>query len=108
MSDTAFSYKTRGNAAPDNKPRVYFTCHLDDFDRCFDEVCNGIFEVNDCAVFFTEDMKRDFSDENLIVDLERMSLFVIPVTYKLLTTPNRTMSFDYRFAKDKKSKVSAY
>ena len=98
---TVFSYKTRGNSRPENKPKVYFTCHPEDFNRYFEDICKDIHEANDCVIFYTEDMTSSLTDENTLVDLERMSLFVIPVTYKLLTTPNRTMDFDFRFAQEK-------
>ena len=98
MSDSVFSYKTRGGASPENKPKVYFTCHPEDFEKYFDYVCNDIFESQDCVIFYTEDMNSDLSDDNTLVDLERMSLFVMPVTFKLLTADNRALRFDFRFA----------
>ncbi len=100
MSDV-FCYKTRGNSSADNKPRVYFTCHPDDLGRYLEEVCKDILDLSNCAVFYTEDMNAPIDDGNTLVTLERMSMFVIPVTYKLLTTPNRTMSFDLNFAKER-------
>ena len=64
MSDIVFSYRTRGGASPENKPKVYFTCHPDDFDRCFDALTLGILEAYDCAIYYTSDMREDLSDEN--------------------------------------------
>ncbi len=101
MSETVFSYKTRGGSTPNNKPKVYFTCHPDDFARYFKDVSHDILEAVDCCIFYTEDLDEALSDENTLVDLERMHLFVIPVTFKLLTTANRAMDFDFRFAKEK-------
>ena len=101
MSESAFKYKTRGGASPENKPKVYFACHPEDFDRYFESVCSDIFETQDCVIFFTEDMNAKLNDENTLVDLERMNLYVIPVTFRLLTTDNRAMNFDYRFAQEK-------
>ena len=100
MSDV-FSYKTRGNSSIDNKPRVCFTCHPDDIDRYLEEVCKDILDLSDCAIFYTEDMNAPIDDKNTLVTLERMSLFVIPVTYKLLTKPNRAKDFDLNFAKER-------
>lgn len=99
--DNVFSYRTRGNSSPENKSKVYFTCHPNDFERCFDQICNDILDVNDCVIFYREDMGSFDSDENTYIDLERMSLFVIPVTLDLLTTHNRALDFDYRFAQEK-------
>ena len=94
-------FKTRGMVNPKGKPRVYFTCHPDDFDKSFDKICEDIFKTHDCAIYYTEDMNEAFDEQNLDTDLGKMNLFVIPVTYKLLTTQNRAMSFDFVFAKEK-------
>lgn len=102
MNNFSFSVRTRGGASPDNKPKVFFTCHPDDFDSCFESLCEAIFGAHDCAIYYNNELSSDDYDENLIIDLERMNLFVVPVTLKLLTTENRTMSFDIKFAKEKK------
>ena len=90
--------RTRGNSDPNGKPRVYFTCHPEDFDQYFDKVCNDLFESQDCAVYYTPDMAGEIPFETGELDLGRMNLFVIPVTHNLLREPNRAMEFDYRFA----------
>lgn len=97
--DVTFSWKTRGKASPKDKPRVFFTCHPDDMDRYIDEVCGYVLEACDCAIYYTEDMRADLSSENSQTDLGYMNLFVVPVTFKLLTTPNRAMDEDLPFAK---------
>ena len=101
MGDKVFSYRTRGGVSPENKPKVFFTCHRDDFDRCFESIASGILEVYDCALFYTTDSNADLSDENTLIALERMSLFVIPVSYTLLSTYSRAIDSDFRFAQDK-------
>lgn len=92
---------TRNNSNPKGKPKVYFTCHPKDFKRYLEILCEDIFEIHDCAIYYTEDMTVELSDKNSFVVLERMNLFVIPVTYCLLSEPNRTMDFDFRFAMEK-------
>lgn len=101
MSETEFKFKTRYDTRPKDESKVYFSCHPDDFDKYFEFVYKELFEVQKCAIFYTGDMNAEINDENLLITLERMSLFVIPVTRKLLTTKNRTMSFDLEFAKEK-------
>ncbi len=100
-SDYFFSYKTKGGSSPENKPKVFFTCHPDDFDKCFDVVCSDIFMYQNCTILYTKDMTTKLNDADTLVDLERMNLFVIPVTSKLLSEPNRTMQFDLKFALSK-------
>ena len=89
------------NSSPKDKPRVYFTCHPEDFERYFEKICEDIFKTHDCAIYYTEDMTADISNENNLVDLERMNLFVIPVTFRMLSQPNRAMDSDFRFAMEK-------
>ena len=94
-------YATKGNSLPNKKPRVYFTCHPEDFDKYFNKICDDIFKTHDCAIYYTDDMTEAFDEQNLDTDLGSMNLFVIPVTFKLLTKPNRAMDFDLAYAKQK-------
>ena len=101
MSVEYLKVKTAGGASAQGKPRVYFTCHPDDFSRSFDKICEKLFEAQDCAVYYTPDMDFIIPEENRATDMERMNLFVIPVSLKLLTTPNRAMDFDFKYALEK-------
>ncbi len=42
-------FKTRGGS-PQGKPRVYFCCHPDDFDRFFEPISEEILKKHNCAV----------------------------------------------------------
>ncbi|MGN1409156.1 MAG: toll/interleukin-1 receptor domain-containing protein, partial [Eubacteriales bacterium] len=94
-----YLFKTRGNSSPQNKPRVYFTCHPDDFERYFNKICEDIFKTHDCAIYYTEDMTESIPDEDKPTDLGSMNLFVVPVTFRLLSKPNRAMDDDLAYAK---------
>ena len=94
-----FLYKTKGNADPKGKPRVYFTCHPDDFERYFAKIWEDISATHDVALYYTEDMKQMLDSEHLETDLGQMNLFVVPVTWKLLREPNRAMDEDVAYAK---------
>lgn len=100
-AEVAFSFKTRRNENPSGKPRVYFTCHPQDLGPYLDVICGYVFKTHDCAVYYTADMTADMSNENTMVDLERMNLFVLPVTKRLLTEPNRAMDSDFPFAMER-------
>jgi len=93
--------KTKGNADPRGKSRVYFTCHPVDFEKHFEKICGDIFATHDCAIYYTEDMTAPIPAEDLATDLESNNLFVVPVTKKLLTEPNRAMDSDIPFARQK-------
>ncbi|MBQ3499765.1 MAG: tetratricopeptide repeat protein [Clostridia bacterium] len=93
-----FKVETKNKVDIDKKPRVYFTCHPDDFEKHFKKICDDIFKTHDCAIYYTEDMTAIIADDDKQVDLGRNNLFVIPVTFKLLTTPNRAMDEDIPYA----------
>ncbi|MBR4880168.1 MAG: toll/interleukin-1 receptor domain-containing protein, partial [Clostridia bacterium] len=94
-------FKTKGNGSPNGKARVYFTCHPDDFNLYFEQVCEYIFKSQNCAVYYTADMSAVIDETDKVTDLESNNLFIVPVTFKLLSTPNRAMDDDIRFALEK-------
>lgn len=90
--------KTKNKVDIDKKPRVYFTCHPDDFEKYFDKICNDILNSHDCAIYYTKNMSEQISNEDKETDLGRSNLFVIPISVKLLTTPNRAIDEDVPYA----------
>ena len=94
-----FLYKTKGNANPKGKPRVYFTSHPEDFDRYLDKLCEDVFKTHDCAIYYTESMTEAIDEHDMDADLGQMNLFVVPVTFRLLSQPNRAMDVDLAYAK---------
>ena len=92
------SCKVKGNASPQGKPRVYFTCHPSDFEKCSEKLSQDIFQAQDCAIYYTANMAESISQEDRELQLRRMNLFVIPVSLKLLIDPNRAMDEDFAFA----------
>ena len=107
MTKSVFSYKTKSGTSPENKPKVYFTCHPDDFADYFDSVCNAVFNCQDCTVFYTNNMNADLGGENALKDLESMNLFVIPVTYKLIKKSCPAADYILKFALEKHIPVIA-
>lgn len=83
--------------SPSGKPKVYFTCHPEDF-HYFDEIRESILKTHDCAIYYTEDMTEPLPELYRDTDLGGMNLFVVPVTFRLLTKPNRAMDSDLAFA----------
>ncbi len=92
------SVRTRTGANAGGKCRVYFTCHPKDFERYFDKVCEDIFKTLDCAIYYTEDMTMPIPDEYIKTDIGQNNLFVVPVTFRLLTEPCRAMDVDFAYA----------
>ena len=93
-------FRTRGNASPQGRSRVYFTCHPADFTRSFERICTDIFASCDCAIYYTADMEARLPEETRDTDLGQMNLLVIPISGRLLTEPNRAMDEDFPFAKE--------
>ncbi len=83
------------------KPRVYFTCHPDDFDTCFEKICNDIFVSQDCAIFYKEDMTAMMPEADWEMDMGRSNLFVVPITLKLLEDKNAVVWSEIAYAKEK-------
>lgn len=96
-----FKVRTHGGSDPHGKPRVYFTCHPEDFDRYFDKVCEDVFKTQDCAIYYTADMSEPLDEVNRNVDLGRVNLLLVPVTFRLMNEPCRAMSVDIAYAKEK-------
>ncbi len=90
------SVKTRGGASPQGKPRVYFCCHPGDFAQYFDAISDEILAISSCAVYYYADDVPP--DEDYLADLSQMQLFVMPVTTKLLTQPNRAIECEFSYA----------
>lgn len=91
-----FKYKTRGNSSPQGKPRVYFCCHHEDFDRYFESVSDEILAKQNCAVWYADEIV--VRDEDFFLDLKQMQLFVMPVTTNLLCTENDALDVEFKFA----------
>lgn len=95
-----FLHHTRGRTNPDGKPRVYFTCHPNDFEMTFGRVCDDILGICDCSIYYTEKMDAPISNEDKELGFKRMNLFVVPVTRNLLSTTNRAIDVDLAYAKE--------
>ena len=59
--------KTNKNINPQGKPRVYFTCHPEDFETYFDKVCQDIFSAHSCVIYYTEDMSALIEELDCLV-----------------------------------------
>lgn len=94
-------YKTRGNASPQGKPRVYFTGHPEDVGLYFDEITDDILRNQNCAVYYDAEPEVDCAREELLRELEQMQLFVIPVTSRFLLQRSRALDVEFPFAMER-------
>lgn len=93
----SLQYKTRGMSDPQGKPRVYFCCHPKDFVPCFGPISDELLKKQNCAIWY-DDSGNAAWDKEREMELGQMQLFVMPVTTKLLTTPNRALGVEFPFA----------
>ncbi len=89
-------YKTLEGDSPQGKSRVYFTCHPQDFLRCFQKITDELLQCNNCAVYYYEEEPE--LDEEYYVNLQGMQLMVIPVTKQLLCQSNRAVDVELAYA----------
>ena len=94
-------FKTIAGEHPQGKPNVYFTCHPEDFERYFEEYTTKILHIQDCAIWYEAEPKAEYDRDDLELNLSQMQLFIMPVTTKLLTTPNRAMDIEFPIAQEK-------
>ncbi len=94
-------YRTIAGERPQGKPNVYFSCHTDDFEKYFEEYAAKILRIQDCAIWYESEPEADYNREDLEMNLSQMQLFVMPVTTKLLTVPNRAMDVEFPLAREK-------
>lgn len=93
-------YKTRANSSPNKKPRVYFTCHPDDYESHFSEICHMILNKQNCTIWYDQEHileETDYEDQEQL--LSQMQLFVIPVTTRFLIKKSHARDIELPFAK---------
>lgn len=95
---------TRPNEKPEGKAKVYFACHEDDFEGCFEEITGEILGKQNCAVYYYRP-GTEVSHEDRLLDLMQMQLFVFPVTVKFLTEESEALMVDFSFAKENKKAI---
>ncbi len=93
-----YSYLTRNNTNPQGKPKVYLTAHPADLKLYLKSIGDEILRVLNCAIYYLEGEGSSKDRVEYEFDLMSMRLLVIPVTNRLLTTPNRAMDVDVPFA----------
>ena len=101
MAYRSMQYKTRGNASPQGRPRVFFCCAAADFDRLFEPITEELLSVQtNAAIWYLAPSEGAMEGEAFEADLSQMQLLVVPVTTAFLRQdrpdPARTVAF--RFA----------
>lgn len=89
---------TRGNTSPQGKPRVYFCAHPREQGEFLPAISRQLLEQCNCAVWYDSEPEEPCNWEDFSLELSQMQLFVVPVTERLLTRPNRAADQEIPFA----------
>jgi hypothetical protein len=92
--------RTRGDRSPQGLPKVYLAIHPGDREGYLEEFVGLLLELQSMSVWYPEDPEMVRTEE-VMDDLARMSLFVVPVTTRLLTAPDPVLTEELRFAGQK-------
>ena len=96
-----FRFFTRGDSSVRGKARIYFTAHPDDYEKYFEEIRKDILERQNCTIFCLDKETMPEEVEDFELRMGEMQLLVVPVTRKLLETPNRAMDVEVPMAAEK-------
>lgn len=89
---------TRGRSTAQGKPRVYVSCHPDDFGKYFSIICDDIMQTQNCALYYYQPEAVAGNAQPDTDALGEMQLFVFILTSKYLNEDNRSYRFEYGFA----------
>ena len=91
------------NVSPQGKQNVFFTCHPEDHDKYFEKIYEDIRKFSNCIVWYSTE---EYDENDDITLLERMNIFVVPITTKLLLNPScRTLKYDVPYAIQNKKPI---
>ncbi len=96
-------YKTRGGSSPNKKQKIYYSAHEKDFKIYFNEITKEILSKYDVTIWY-RDIENEiniYNEQEYLSDLSQMNLLIIPVTSRLLTTPNYALDKEYKYAIEK-------
>ena len=78
--------------------KIWFCAHPDDYPSCLRTVTADLFAARDCVVYYDGEPTADYDGPTLLADLQRMNLFIVPVTARFLRDPNRALDVEFRYA----------
>lgn len=99
--EAKMNFKTRNNSNPKGKPKVYFACHKDDFERTFNRISEQILQKQNCAIYYYSQY-NDIMEDELKNNILEMQLVVIPVTSKFLMEENIAYNIVFKAALENK------
>ena len=99
------SYITREMGDPRGRPKVFFSCHPDDFADVFALVAEDVLQQANCVIWYDAEMGQmagapvaDIGVEDIREVLGDMQLLVLAVTSRFLEESNRACDVELPFA----------
>lgn len=90
---------TELNQADKNTAEIYFCSHYDDRKLYFDRINEALSKELECSLRYDGDPLLDNDKKKSQHKLERMCLFVVPITKRFLSTESRAMTAEIPFAR---------
>ena len=93
-----FKWETRSHAKPQELQKVWFCAHPEDYPLYRASITQQVLELSslNCAFFYDAEPEANYNCSVFVSDLKnKMQLFVMPVTKKLLRTSNRAIDIEF-------------
>ena len=99
-------YITNGMSSPEGKPRVYFSCHPDDFEVAFPLISEDILRHANCCIWYDTEPQDPAAmtieeQKEYYASLEEMQLLVLGVTSRFINSESRARDVELKFAIEK-------
>ena len=106
MKEENGTNEPRTMSEPRGKPRVYFSCHPDDFEVAFPLISEDILRHANCCIWYDTEpqdpaaMTKEEQKE-YYASLEEMQLLVLGVTSRFINSESRARDVELKFAIEK-------
>lgn len=106
MDEEPRADEARRMSDPRGKPRVWFSCHPDDFEMAFPLISEDILRHANCCIWYDTEQKdpAKMTEEELKefqASLEEMQLVVFGITSRFIYSENRARDYELKFAIEK-------
>ncbi|MCH5350755.1 MAG: toll/interleukin-1 receptor domain-containing protein [Clostridiales bacterium] len=90
--------KSKDGRTSVRRPKVYFSAYRDDYDKYFDLITDAVADELNCDIYYLEKNAEVGGGEAISQRISEMSLFVFPVTQKLLSYDGRVLDVELKAA----------
>ena len=106
MEEEHGTNEPRRMSEPRGKPRVFFSCHPDDFEIAFPLISEDILRHSNCCIWYDaqpQDLANMTKEEQkeFYASLEEMQLLVLGVTSRFINSESRARDAELKFAIEK-------